>query len=111
MRVRREAAGRCVPNHGGRSGHLITDAIEHAPVDARDRGGNPRKLGCMHRDPLREIGVQFHQSFVRNDRINAKNDVDDRLAGYLLRTASAMRATISFSIAGGVAKFSRANPA
>ena len=65
MRVRREAAGRCVPNHGRRSGHLITDAIEHAPVDARDRGGNPRKLGWMHRDPLREIGVQFHQSFVR----------------------------------------------
>ncbi|HWB49097.1 MAG TPA: hypothetical protein VG651_08305 [Stellaceae bacterium] len=35
-----------------RSGHLVADTIEHAPVDPGDRRGDPRYPRRMHRHPL-----------------------------------------------------------
>ena len=65
----------------------------------------------MHRHPLREIRIQFHESFVqRSTATLLALGVESRLEAYRRRTASAKRVTISSNMAGGVAKFSRANP-
>jgi hypothetical protein len=65
----------------------------------------------MHRDSLREIRIQFRGSLVRDTAAMLTIGVESGLEAYRRRTASAMRVTISSSMAGGVAKFSRANPA
>jgi hypothetical protein len=65
----------------------------------------------MYRHPLREIRIQFHESLVqRSTATLLALGVESRLEAYRRRTASAMRVTISSNMAGGVAKFSRANP-
>jgi hypothetical protein len=65
----------------------------------------------MHRHPLREIRIQFHESLVQGITATLLAlGVESRLAAYRRRITSAMRVTISSNMAGGVAKFSRANP-
>src|SRR5262249_53136677 len=60
MDVRREGTLRCIAHDRRRPGDLVTEAIEHAALDARHRRGLPRQPGGMDRGPFIEIGIELH---------------------------------------------------
>jgi hypothetical protein len=60
--MRAEMTMRRVPDDRGNARYLIADAIQHPPVDAFDRRGDPRKPRGMHHDLLRKIRVDLHGS-------------------------------------------------
>ena len=61
----RDMAMRCVPDDRGGARYLIADAIQHPPVDAFDRRGDPGKPRGMRRDPLRKIRIDLHGNLAR----------------------------------------------
>jgi hypothetical protein len=61
MNMGREGAIRRISYHRGRAGDFVSQAVEHAALDTGHWGGFPRDLRGMHGDPLRKIGIQFHE--------------------------------------------------
>src|SRR5262249_7190111 len=58
--VRGEVALRCVADDRGGSRNLLTDSIQHAPLDATHGRGNPGNARRVDRGTRREICVQVH---------------------------------------------------
>ena len=49
-----------IANDGGRTGNLITHAVEHASLYARYRAGYPAECFMVNDDPLAVVGMDVH---------------------------------------------------
>jgi hypothetical protein len=52
-----------ITNDGGRTGNLITHAVEHASLYARYRTRGPAQRTLINNDTLCQVGIYLHGSF------------------------------------------------
>ena len=66
MHVLGENTIRCITDQRRRSRDLVTDTIEHHPLDARHRRVDPSVVFWSDNDPLVKVGIQAHSLLREN---------------------------------------------
>ena len=65
--VRRKMAVGSISNDRGGARDFVTEAVEHAAIDAGHRRRFPRDVRTVHGNAFGEIGIQFHGSILLHD--------------------------------------------